>query len=150
VRNARMAARRRSEAMDSAADARKRIEILQPLSVFFRRLDFPPARLFWRLVRYQLVMNPIGRLSITCLLPLRPERVAAIGRNGCGKTTLLSLITDKLKPWAGTVRVSTEYAMLESACDDRHKLANGKSVASPVDRVADLPETMIPDPAFEK
>ena len=42
-----------------------------------------------------------------------PERVAIIGANGSGKTTLLSLITGKLAPRSGRVRVGTAFAMLD-------------------------------------
>ncbi len=42
-----------------------------------------------------------------------PERVAVVGPNGSGKTTLLALVTGRLSPWAGTVQVMTEFAMLD-------------------------------------
>lgn len=42
-----------------------------------------------------------------------PERVAVIGPNGTGKTTFLSLVTGKLRPWAGTVEVLTPFALLD-------------------------------------
>ena len=42
-----------------------------------------------------------------------PERVAITGTNGSGKTTLLALLTERLAPWEGRVRVVPEHAMLD-------------------------------------
>jgi ATPase subunit of ABC transporter with duplicated ATPase domains len=42
-----------------------------------------------------------------------PERVAITGPNGSGKTTLLALITGKLAPRHGGVKVDTDFAMLD-------------------------------------
>jgi ATPase subunit of ABC transporter with duplicated ATPase domains len=42
-----------------------------------------------------------------------PERIAVTGPNGSGKTTLLMLLTGRLAPWTGTVRLMTAWAMLD-------------------------------------
>ena len=42
-----------------------------------------------------------------------PERVAVTGSNGSGKTTLLALVAGKLAPRSGSVRVNTDFAMLD-------------------------------------
>jgi ATPase subunit of ABC transporter with duplicated ATPase domains len=42
-----------------------------------------------------------------------PERIAVTGPNGSGKTTFLALVTGALQPWAGTVRVVTDFALLD-------------------------------------
>jgi ATPase subunit of ABC transporter with duplicated ATPase domains len=55
--------------------------------------------------------RPILRdLSFTII---GPERVAVTGPNGSGKTTLLALITGQLSPWAGSVRIMTDFAILD-------------------------------------
>jgi ATPase subunit of ABC transporter with duplicated ATPase domains len=46
-----------------------------------------------------------------------PERVAIVGPNGSGKTTLLALVTGKLQPWTGSVRVISDVAMLDQSMD---------------------------------
>lgn len=42
------------------------------------------------------------------LLLRGPERIALLGRNGCGKTTLVKLITAELQPQSGSIRRGTE------------------------------------------
>lgn len=42
-----------------------------------------------------------------------PERIAVTGGNGCGKTTFLSLVTGGLRPWSGSARIMTDFALLD-------------------------------------
>jgi ATP-binding cassette subfamily F protein uup len=51
---------------------------------------------------------------------LRGDRVGVIGRNGAGKTTLLKLLTGRLEPDSGTVRLSST---LEPAYFDQKRAA---------------------------
>ncbi|MFT5676883.1 MAG: ATP-binding cassette subfamily F protein uup [Paraglaciecola sp.] len=48
----------------------------------------------------------------------RGEKLALIGPNGCGKTTLIKLLLEKLEPSAGSVRCGTK---LEIAYFDQHR-----------------------------
>jgi ATPase subunit of ABC transporter with duplicated ATPase domains len=112
--NARMAERRRLQALKAAASARARIEVLQPLSVVLPATGLPASRTVLKMdaasVGYQPDRPIIHDLSFTIA---GPERVAIIGPNGSGKTTLLALVTGQLQPWAGTVRVFTDFALLD-------------------------------------
>ena len=47
----------------------------------------------------------IDKLSITVL---RQDRLGIIGPNGCGKSTLVNLLTEKLTPDSGTLRIGTQ------------------------------------------
>src|ERR1700747_2105917 len=50
-------------------------------------------------------MRGAGRLSIACPFSLQgPERVALIGRNGAGKTTIFKLASGLIAPRSGTIR----------------------------------------------
>ena len=112
--NARLAERLRSEAEADLTDARKRIEILQPFAVTLPSVDLPVSRHVLRLERvtagYGIGMPVIRDWSLEVV---GPERVAISGPNGSGKTTLLSIITGKLEPMAGAVRVMVDFAMLD-------------------------------------
>ncbi|MDB5313834.1 MAG: yheS 2 [Gemmataceae bacterium] len=112
--NARLADRRREQALDAAAVARERIEILQPLTVRLPPTHLPANKPVLRLdavtVGYEPDRPIVGELSFTIT---GPERIAVTGPNGSGKTTLLALISGQLSPWVGTVQVMTASAMLD-------------------------------------
>lgn len=112
--NARLAERQQGHAAEVAAAARAKVEILQPFSVTLEPSGLPANRTVVELealsVGYAVSQPILHDLSLTIT---GPERVAITGANGSGKTTLLSLITGKLQPWSGTIRVIPEFAMLD-------------------------------------
>lgn len=112
--HARLAERRRDQAVGDLADARERIEILQPLTVRLPPTGLPAGRSVLQIgdasVGYEAGTPVVDRLSLSIV---GPERVALTGRNGSGKTTLLSLLTGELQPWSGSVCVLVGYAMLD-------------------------------------
>lgn len=112
--NARLAERRRTQAENDAAAARQRIEVLQPLSIALPSTGLPAGRTMLLLdsvsAGYGTGPAIIDGLSFTLT---GPERVAITGPNGSGKTTLLALLTGRLAPRSGIVRVSTDFALLD-------------------------------------
>lgn len=112
--NARLAERRRAQVLDDAASARERIEVLQPLSVVVPPTGLPAGRTVLAVDGVSVGHEPerpiLRDLSFTMT---GPERVAVVGPNGSGKTTLLALVTGQLQPWAGTVRITDDFAMLD-------------------------------------
>lgn len=112
--NARLAETRRAQAAEAVADARERIEILQPLSVTLAPTRLAAGKTVLAMESVSVGYEP-GRpvlrdLSFTLA---GPERVAVMGPNGAGKTTLLALVAGRLRPWSGTVRVMTDLAILD-------------------------------------
>ncbi|MCG2627660.1 ATP-binding cassette domain-containing protein [Bradyrhizobium sp. WYCCWR 13023] len=109
-----IAERRRAEALDAVDTARRRIEILQPLSVKLPSTRLPAGREVVWLDRvcagYQPKRPVLCDLSLTIV---GPERVAIVGPNGSGKTTLLKLVAGELRPVAGTVRVRPDFALFD-------------------------------------
>ena len=74
------------------------------------------------------------------LLLQRGERIALVGANGTGKTTLLRLITGRLQPTAGTVRLGSNVQLGYLAQEQENLML----YASPLDavlRVGGLSET---------
>lgn len=112
--NARLAERRRAQAIEAAAAARERIEILQPLSVVIPSTGLSANKTVLKVDAVTAGYEPdwpiIRDLSFAVT---GPERLAVTGPNGCGKTTLLAIITGKLQPWSGAVRIMVDYAMLD-------------------------------------
>jgi ATPase subunit of ABC transporter with duplicated ATPase domains len=111
---ARLAERKRGEAGETLAAARAKVEILQPLTVEIAPSGLAANRTVVEVadvsVGYVLGVPVIDGLSFTIT---GPERVAVTGPNGSGKSTLLALLTGRLAPWAGRVKVVAEHAMLD-------------------------------------
>jgi ATPase subunit of ABC transporter with duplicated ATPase domains len=115
---ARLAERRRTQALDDAAAARERIEVLQPLSVVLPSTGLPAAKTVL-CVEAASVGFITGRpvLRDLSFAVVGPERTAVTGTNGSGKTTLLSLLTGHLAPWGGTVQMMVPFALLDQKID---------------------------------
>jgi ATPase subunit of ABC transporter with duplicated ATPase domains len=112
--NARLAERRRSQALQDAVTARRHIEVLQPLIVVIPSTGLPAGKTVLRLDQvsagYVLGHPVLQGVSLTLV---GPERVAVTGANGSGKTTLLALVSGRLDAWTGSVQVMTGFAMLD-------------------------------------
>jgi len=111
---ARLAERRRVQAIDDAAAARERIEVLQPLSVALPPTGLPAAKTVLRIDEASAGFVP-GRpvLRHVSLTVVGPERIAVTGANGSGKTTLLLLLAGRLAPERGTAQVMVPHALLD-------------------------------------
>lgn len=113
-RNAQIAERRRVEAAEAVDTARRRIEILQPLSVKLPATSLPAGREVLSLDRISAGYRPerpvLRDLSFAMV---GPERVALVGPNGSGKTTLLRVVAGELRPFSGAVRVRPDVALLD-------------------------------------
>ncbi|UPK36986.1 ATP-binding cassette domain-containing protein [Bradyrhizobium sp. 186] len=113
-KNAQIAERRRVNALDAVDTARRRIEILQPLSVKLPSTHLPAGRemVWFDQVRagYRPERPVLRDLSLSII---GPERVAIVGPNGSGKTTLLKLIAGEMHPVAGTVRVKPGFELFD-------------------------------------
>ncbi|MCW5713060.1 MAG: ABC-F family ATP-binding cassette domain-containing protein [Bauldia sp.] len=111
---ARLAERQGAEAAAEAAGARARIEVLVPLTVAVPATGLAAGRSVCALDAVSVGHVP-GRPVIENLsfAITGPERVAVTGNNGAGKTTLLDVVTGRLTPWSGTVRVSVPFALLD-------------------------------------
>jgi ATPase subunit of ABC transporter with duplicated ATPase domains len=112
--NARLAERRRAQAADDASAARQRIEVLQPLSVVLAPTDLPANKTVLRMDAASAGFEPARPIIRDLSFVITgPERIAVTGPNGSGKTTFLALVTGELQPWTGTVRVMTDFALLD-------------------------------------
>jgi ATPase subunit of ABC transporter with duplicated ATPase domains len=111
---ARLAERRRTQALEEAAAARQRIEVLQPLSVVLPSTGLPSGKIVLRVEKASAGYVPgqpvLHDLSLTIV---GPERLAVRGPNGSGKTTLLHLIAGKVLPSTGSVQRMTPLAFLD-------------------------------------
>lgn len=111
---ARLRDAKRQHADDALSAARREVEVLPPI-----HMDMPTPGLSAnkRVLRLESVTggydakHPIIRdFSITIT---GPERILIAGPNGCGKTTLLKLITGQITPQSGEVDVMVPFAMLD-------------------------------------
>ena len=111
---ARLAERRREEAVADLAQARARVEVLQPFAVTLASTGLPAQKAVLRVddatASYGDGPPVLRDISFEIV---GPERVAIVGPNGSGKTTLLSVITGALAPRSGDVQVFTRFAFLD-------------------------------------
>ncbi|MBN9085270.1 MAG: ABC-F family ATP-binding cassette domain-containing protein [Reyranella sp.] len=112
--NARTAERLRTQALDDAAAARRKVEVLQPLTVALPSTGLAASKTVLKIddasAGYEPERPILRELSFDIV---GPERVAVAGPNGSGKTTLLALIAGRLQPASGSVRVMTRFALLD-------------------------------------
>ncbi|MBN7795401.1 ATP-binding cassette domain-containing protein [Parahaliea mediterranea] len=115
---ARLAEDRGAQAADAVAAARDKLEVIQPFTVALSSTGLPAGRAVLQLdsvvAGYVPGQPALQKLSLSVV---GPERVAITGPNGCGKSTALSLIAGRLRPWAGEVRVFTPFALLDQRVD---------------------------------
>lgn len=113
-KTAQIAERRRADALEALDTARRRIEILQPLSVKLPSTRLPAGReVVWLdcvSAGYRPDREVLRDLSLAIV---GPERLAIVGPNGSGKTTLLKLVAGELRPLSGTMRVRPDLALFD-------------------------------------
>ena len=113
-KTAQIAERRRTDALEAVEAARRRMEVLQPLSVKLPAIGLPAGREVLWLDGVSAGYRPEQPvLRDVSFAMVGPERVALVGPNGSGKTTLLKLIAGELRPLAGIVRVRPDFALFD-------------------------------------
>lgn len=113
---ARLAERRRTQALELATAARQRIEVLQPFSVQLPSTHLPAGRMVLRIEAADAGYAPDAQILRDLTFSISgPERVAITGPNGAGKTTLLKLVSGELTAVRGNVEVLTRFAMFDQA-----------------------------------
>ncbi|NEU94949.1 ABC-F family ATP-binding cassette domain-containing protein [Bradyrhizobium uaiense] len=113
---ARLAERRRTQALELATAARQRIEVLQPFSVQLPSIHLPASRMVLRIEAADAGYTADAPILRDLTFSISgPERVAITGPNGAGKTTLLKLVSGGLTAVRGSVEVMTRFAMFDQA-----------------------------------
>lgn len=110
----RLAEKQRAEALADVEESRARVEVLSPLSVTVPSTELAASKQVLRID--DVIVGYDGGAPVLCDFSLAitgPERVAIVGPNGSGKTTLLSIISGRMLPWRGRVRVMVERVMLD-------------------------------------
>lgn len=112
------AARLRNRQLDKAEaalkDAREAIEVLQPLAIDIPSSGLALGRTVLRVDKLHFGYQPDQPVLRDVSLRIQgPERIALIGANGTGKSTLLACIHGDLKPQIGSVAVHVPTARLD-------------------------------------
>ncbi|MEC3912254.1 ABC-F family ATP-binding cassette domain-containing protein [Sphingobium sp. CR2-8] len=111
---ARRAQQQAAEAQATMAEARARIEILDPLRIALPSANVPPGRILVTLddvtAGHDADDPPLRGINLTIA---GPERIAITGPNGSGKSTLLHLIAGDLAPIAGHIHRPVDCALLD-------------------------------------
>lgn len=109
-----LAVRQAEEAQGALAAARERVERVRTLSIPMPTTGLAAGRTVlalngaaWATPEGRVVVGPLT-LRLT-----GPERVAVVGANGTGKTTLLRLIAGELQPTSGSVERPVRAALLD-------------------------------------
>lgn len=113
-KGSRLAEKQRAEALADVEESRARVEVLSPLSVTVPSTELAATKQVLRID--DVIVGYDGGAPVLCDFSLAitgPERVAIVGPNGSGKTTLLSIISGRMLPWRGRVRVMVERVMLD-------------------------------------
>ena len=111
---ARLRDTKREAAENALSKAQNKIEFLQPLRMDVPSTGLAPNNTVLQLSDVSFGYVPdrhvIRDLSMTVT---GPERVVVAGPNGCGKTTLLKLITNTIKPQQGRIGLKVPFALLD-------------------------------------
>ena len=111
---ARLAERKRGEAGDALAAARAKVEILQPLTVEIAPSGLAANRVVVDVEQVTAGYVPgVPVIDGLSFIMTGPERVAVTGANGSGTSTLLALLSGRLAPWSGRVKIVADHAMLD-------------------------------------
>ncbi|TWU02205.1 ABC-F family ATP-binding cassette domain-containing protein [Stieleria varia] len=106
--------RQRAQAIETVEQARARLEILDELSITVQSTGLPNSRIVATFdavtAGYDSDRPIIHNLSFSLI---GPERVALVGPNGSGKTTVIRLLEGQLTPLHGTVSVPVNMAVLD-------------------------------------
>lgn len=113
---ARIADRQRQHASQALADAQAEVERLTALKVALSPTGLPDGRTI--LDVEEVSGGPDSSAPIVRNLSfsiMGPERVAIVGPNGSGKTSLLRMIVGELMPTSGAIRLGGNMAMLDQS-----------------------------------
>lgn len=110
----RLADRQRLEAEAAAADARARIEVLQPFTISLAPAGLSSGRTVLTARDLSVGYAPADPVQTGLNVSITgPERIAITGPNGAGKSTLLRTLAGQLAPLAGEVKVRVAMACLD-------------------------------------
>jgi ATPase subunit of ABC transporter with duplicated ATPase domains len=119
VRDNRIAGRQLEQANEALEEARRRLDVLTPLTVDAPSVGLPAQK---QVLAFKDVTVERGGRRLFAPLSFKitgPERIHVAGPNGSGKTTLLNLIDGRTGSSSGTIRrLDGRIAMLDQHVDE--------------------------------